>query len=893
MFDYSKALTDGEVLNGNRLTGLFAAQDVFANTTAPIPFANTNLQIPDPDVVDVPPLSRVLDYSWRPALQRLVADWMSLFVEEGQVVELRALRVVQEVSNAKLTWSGFYTADKLDRMAYDALELTADAEGVYFSLNPLEPSLLALRSNRCEPAKDTAKDADVLQRRWLLIDADPVRRAGISSTDEEKLQAWLSIREVHRWLQEQGWPEPILADSGNGYHLLYRIDLPGDDGGLVKGVLGALAKRFDNARVKIDTNVFNPGRIVKLYGTVARKGDSLRERPHRRTGVLSIPQNQEVVSRELLVKIGGEVPGAVKAEAVQKPANVEQPNTLSAGMRADLVQSARNYLAKVPGAISGQGGSNQTFKAACKLARFGLTDEEAMPLFREWNQKCEPPWEEKDLQKKLRDARIKVGPARMTRQLDGTPAIGINEAADDPHRLAEIYLSKGRVDGVNTLLHWNGDWYRWDGVAYTAVADSEIKAELTRTIKAEFDQINRVERLRPVTDEQTEPARTPRVRKVTTALLTNTMQALKSQCFVTGKNSPPCWLDDEDRVPANEALVAQNGWVHVPSLIDGKGALQRLTPNLFTTVALDYDIDVNAPEPRAWLQFLNQLFPDDPESIQLLQEWSGYCLTQDTKQQKMLLIVGPKRSGKGTIGRVLSGLVGQANVAGPTLSNLASNFGLSPLVNKPVAIIADARFSGRSAEQAIVVERLLSISGEDTLTIDRKNREHLTIKLPTRLTILTNELPRLADASAALPSRLLTLQLSRSWYGEEDTTLGDRLLQERAGILRWALEGLKRLQARGRFEQPKSGAETIRRLVELSSPVSAFVEDRCELGGSVAKNTLFTEWRIWCNDCGHEPGNQATFGRNLMAAYPDVQSIRPREGISRLMTYRGISLRRL
>src|SRR6185369_16875577 len=136
----------------------------------------------------------------------------------------------------------------------------------------------------------------------------------------------------------------------------------------------------------------------------------------------------------------------------------------------------------------------------------------------------------------------------------------------------------------------------------------------------------------------------------------------------------------------------------------------------------------------------------------------------DTSQQKILMIVGPKRAGKGTIGRILTAVLGSANVAAPTLGGLANNFGVAPLLGKPVALISDARFSGRSSEQAIVVERLLSISGEDMLTIDRKNREPLTVKLPTRFTILTNELSRLTDASAALPSRLLVLQLTRSWY---------------------------------------------------------------------------------------------------------------------------------
>jgi putative DNA primase/helicase len=95
--------------------------------------------------------------------------------------------------------------------------------------------------------------------------------------------------------------------------------------------------------------------------------------------------------------------------------------------------------------------------------------------------------------------------------------------------------------------------------------------------------------------------------------------------------------------------------------------------------------------------------------------------------------------------------------------------------------------------------------------------------------------------------------------------------------------------------QPASGLETARRLVELSSPVTAFVQDCCELAadGSVAKRTLFEAWRGWCTASGHEPGSVSTFGRNLLAAFPEVQSARPREAGSRLNTYAGIGLRRL
>lgn len=118
--------------------------------------------------------------------------------------------------------------------------------------------------------------------------------------------------------------------------MLYRIDLPRDDNGLVKGVLEGLAKQFDNDRVKIDTKVFNPSRIVKLYGTVARKGDSISERPHRRTGVLAIPQTMVIVSREQLEAVGGEI-----AKEKAKVTAPRSTNLLLAGDRTGLLERAK------------------------------------------------------------------------------------------------------------------------------------------------------------------------------------------------------------------------------------------------------------------------------------------------------------------------------------------------------------------------------------------------------------------------------------------------------------------------------------------------------------------------------------------------------------------------
>ncbi len=220
-----------------------------------------------------------------------LARVMQLFVEPGQVVELRALNVQASYGRPHVE-AGYFDFEHLFQMAKAAHFITGRAKGVYFTLNPINPDLLARRANRIARAceGELSKDKDVLRRRWLLVDADPVRDPFVSATNSEKVAAYDTILEVRSYLQSKGWSDPILADSGNGYHLLYRVDLPANDGGTVERILQTLAARFDNEHVRIDKKVFNPSRICKMPGTWARKGDNLPDRPHRPAQVLEVPK---------------------------------------------------------------------------------------------------------------------------------------------------------------------------------------------------------------------------------------------------------------------------------------------------------------------------------------------------------------------------------------------------------------------------------------------------------------------------------------------------------------------------------------------------------------------------------------------------------------------------
>jgi hypothetical protein len=217
--------------------------------------------------------------------------------------------------------------------------------GIYLTLNPVKPALLARCANRVRPrARTTTSDKDIEMRRWLLIDCDPVRPADISSSDEEHEAALERAVDIRIALAEEGWPAPVFADSGNGAHLLYRIDLPNDapSGWLIEGVLKALSKRFSDAAVKIDEAVFNAARICKVYGTMVRKGDDLPERPHRLSRILHAPTAPEPVSRELLEAMLQ--PGAILNGA---DANETRVQTTSASRASRVPFSVEKWIGDV------------------------------------------------------------------------------------------------------------------------------------------------------------------------------------------------------------------------------------------------------------------------------------------------------------------------------------------------------------------------------------------------------------------------------------------------------------------------------------------------------------------------------------------------------------------
>jgi hypothetical protein len=251
------------------------------------------------------------------------------------VVELRALH-----KGRKRTDVGYYDGEHREQLIDAAMRLNAEGAAVYITLNLLDPQLIARYGNRVQDfAQASATDANIERRLWLLIDIDPQRPKDTSSTAQQLEAAEARARNVYVHLKARGWPSPVVAESGNGFHLLYRIDLPNDDASrdLVKHCLEALAAQFDDDEVKIDRSVHNAARIIKLHGTVANKGDNVPSAPWRLSRIRSVPSAVTAVTLEQLQGL---------AAGAKAAAPTEHPRAATFGPLAWSEADVQQFLAR-------------------------------------------------------------------------------------------------------------------------------------------------------------------------------------------------------------------------------------------------------------------------------------------------------------------------------------------------------------------------------------------------------------------------------------------------------------------------------------------------------------------------------------------------------------------
>lgn len=471
-------------------------------------------------------------------------------------------------------------------------------------------------------------------------------------------------------------------------------------------------------------------------------------------------------------------------------------------------------------------------------------------------------------------AKPKPADARPKAKVQKPTGATVLPGPDDPMAVARVIEPELKAGQAYTLRNWRGGWWRWQTSHWAEIEDLALRGDLYgRTEHAVF-----------VTEEGSYEKWRP-----TRTKIANLTDALASIVHLDRETKTPAWLAG-DRTDLGTIVSCRNGLLR----LEGRELLAH-DAAYFNLVAVPFDFEADAEEPKEWLKFLDTVWPDGGEGqVAALQEWFGYVLSGRTDFQKIFAIIGPPRSGKGTIASVLTELVGALNVAGPTLASLATNFGMQPMLGKSLALISDARI-GRSVDTSVVVERLLTISGEDVLTVDRKNREHWEGRIPARIMLLSNELPRFSDGSGTIATRFVVTETVQSFLGREDRGLKARLMAELPGILNWALDGLERLLARGHFTDTEVSTEAVDVMRQTASPFAPFVEDECLVGPEyeVAPEVVWQAWGLWCFQNGRErTGTVQWLGRDLKSVVPGLRIARPKgDDGKQHRVYRGLGLK--
>jgi putative DNA primase/helicase len=410
----------------------------------------------------------------------------------------------------------------------------------------------------------------------------------------------------------------------------------------------------------------------------------------------------------------------------------------------------------------------------------------------------------------------------------------------DPMEVARHIQNEwvNKDDGTVGIMYCNEDTWLYRGTHWESVLDGTIRSKLYHRMDNEY--------MLKLIEEEWKPVRwAPAPAKI--GALLESVRAINARDRLPDPNT---WQGPPEYSSKHVAMA--NGIFDIEAR-----EMREHTPRYFNTWSLPFDYDPEAKCPQ-WLEFLEDVFEGDPESIRTLRQFLGLFISGRTDLEKILAIIGPSRSGKGTIADMIMALLGSSSVESFTLKHLSGEFGLQNLVGKSVMIAADSRAALKAEDQQTAIERLLSLSANDPLIINRKNQRPLTMRLGVRPVIMSNELPAFMDSSNAINQRMVMLKMRKSYIGREDITLKARLMKEVQGVFNWALGGLDDLNETGKILQPASAQNYLDTLNEGASPHEQFLETHCEVGIGdefwCYHPELVQLWKSYCEQNDMKPG---------------------------------------
>ena len=797
------------------------------------------------------------------------------------------------------------------KLVKDALTASSreTCKGVFITLNPVNPSKLSEAPNTLLHGLGSAtKDNDILCRRHLLVDIDPIRTSGTNSHESEHNAALERGKAISQQLTAKGWPEPLIGSSGNGCGVTYRLpDLPNDDSStrLIEAVLKSLSKKFsDEYSVKVDAVVGNASRVCKLYGTKVRKGYHSEQRPHRYSEIISAPNALQAVSVEQLTLLAGIVPGTSLSNAgAQAVASDRQVEENRRNMDAFV---AMHGISITAGPISDDGGyqwkleccpfnpahrSPDSFLYVKPVYGYGFHCSHDSCRGKRWDafqahyepfrNLPAPPSTTPSPTPAPISSTVQAIPTAptvqtMTTLQTSTPTPAVPALRVIPDLLLQggttTFNDTGNAERIRLFagdnILWSKDeksWYVWDGRRYEknnlaakGMAEKAIRAFLIQCVHlSDFLKFA--------------------VKSLDQSRLANALEGLKHHVAIDVS------AFDKDR----HLLSCLNGTVNLRT---GELREHRQGDRITKLVPHNYDPAATAP---AFLKFLREILPEptqqgqgmlrdvnvpSPTLIECIQIALGSAITGEVSHKSMVICHGATgNNGKTTLLHAVSKVIPEHSTRVMINSLMVSFQGED---NNSLADMADllgSRFvftSEPKEGQHLNAAKIKQIvSGEDTIKTARKYENTIQFTATHTLFMDCNQLPVISGSDRAMWSRMYCIPFNVEIPENRiDSSLPEKLQREAAGILAWQVAGaMKFYQQGGRLSHHASSEDAKRDWQEETDIVKPFLDDMCTVDPSnpslVYKSSdLWAAYVTWSDrQPDHKRLSQIGFAANLLS----------------------------
>lgn len=780
-----------------------------------------------------------------------IRNFLNHMMSRSAVIEIRALNVAGR--GRPMPVAGYF--DNLDQAVAAVNQLLhRRATGIYVTLNEVKSDLLARAANRlADYPQSTTSDADVVRRKLLLIDIDANRPSGVSSTQEELDESWRVAASVVGYTQNCAWPDPVIAMSGNGYHLLYSVDLPNDTASteLIKELLKLFDRYFSTSvavgapvAAKIDTSVSNAARITKVIGTPARKGDSTVDRPHRVSQVLSMPVHNSNVTKEMIQAVIAACSAAENEEGTEHEADWKTLDFSEYDYSGPAKKLNVSLWLQEKGVAFN--------KKAAKSNGRDIYELDVCPFNENHNRreavimqdsrgklafKCQ---HDSCSDKGWQDAKTKYG-APSDRHFDSLKSdsgfskpgtIGQLKDIDAATLFAEAHQhSLKYCHALRTWFEWDGKRWRPDETGSPMRAAKEFVSYL-------FDKGVRLQDTN-LCKFASQNSKRERLR----AMLELAQSDLSIQ------------IEHLDRQPM--LLTCPNGTLDLRT-----GQLRAHCRDDLLTKCCPTHYQPSAVATR-FQQFLNEVFAGDQELIGFMQRLVGYSLTGGIEAHVLPVCYGDGSNGKSTLlNTVLSVLGSEFSMqAEPDLLVAGKRKGHSTdrmdLFGMRVVVASETGF-GEVLNLALV--KLLT--GGEKIRGRRMRQDNWEFDPTHTIFLCTNHLPIIPISDPAIWRRILLIPFKVQFEGPmKDPDLPRKLQAESEGILAWAVQGCLAYQQYGLCPPESVRAATAEYESEEDS-IGKFVEEMCivEPGQSVRFSKLYGFYEGWTEINGAYQSTRKFFG---------------------------------